>query len=135
MNEILPGLYLGDATDAQGIFAGELFCVLESGPPNPGRTRFWVPILQPRAESPFGFYAIRERLNLAAVVIEAVVKSGYELLVHCGAGAERSPLTLAWYLVKRGFFPDLTAAYIFLQSRRPQVEDRQAWLEPEGGAR
>jgi protein-tyrosine phosphatase len=134
MDEILPGLYLGDASDANDIaFAGELLCVLEQGTTNPGRTRFWVPILQPRSDSPFGFYAVRERLDLTAVVVEAVRKSGRNILVHCGAGVERSPLTVVWYLVRHGHFSTLDAAYEFLKGKRPRVEDRQIWLEPLKG--
>lgn len=63
---------------------------------------------------------------------------GGRVLVHCGAGMERSPLTIAWYLVKYhgDVFPDLDAAYDYIKRLRPIVQDRQSWLPwtPEGKA-
>jgi protein-tyrosine phosphatase len=70
------------------------------------------------------------RLNDAAEIIDNVRGQGERVLVHCGGGMERSPLTVAWYLVKhhREEFPDLDAAYDYIKRLRPIVQDRQSWL-------
>lgn len=50
------------------------------------------------------------------------------VLVHCYAGIERSPLTVAvWLVANRGY--TLEEAYILLQSKRDIVEHRGLWLE------
>jgi protein-tyrosine phosphatase len=50
------------------------------------------------------------------------------LLVHCGAGVERSPLTVAWWMTKR-LHLTFDEAYAWLKRQRPQIEDRRSWIE------
>lgn len=79
-------------------------------------------------------WAVPERLDLAAQWIERWQRdSPVPLLVHCGAGIERSPLTLAWWLIARGDCPDFQAAYRELMELRPIVANRLSWIPP--GAR
>lgn len=90
-----------------------------------------MPILEyPDTERPSNGCAKADALDKAAAVIHEQLPKG-PFLVHCGIGFERSPLTVAWYLVKHhgDKFPDMTAAYAQLKARRPIVEDRQHWLE------
>lgn len=49
------------------------------------------------------------------------------VLVHCGAGAERSPLTVAVWMTQR-FALSLDQAYAWLIARREAVQDRRSWL-------
>jgi predicted protein tyrosine phosphatase len=150
-DEIVPNLFLGDLADAK-IFPGERLCVLEGKPSYPGMTH-WIPILQllPPWHEPLmtereGFVgwedfehnqdvagrlmASRAKLNEAADLISSRLESGARLLVHCIAGIERSPLTVAWWLCKTRRYSDMREAYKFLQSIRPVVEDRRHWIEP-----
>jgi protein-tyrosine phosphatase len=59
------------------------------------------------------------------------IVGGNPLLVHCAAGIERSPLTIAWFLRKSGRFTTLNSAYSYLQGLRPVVADRREWLPEE----
>jgi len=53
-----------------------------------------------------------------------------QILVHCAAGIERSPLAVAWWMVTIRDHPACTwdDAYKFILSKRPQVEDRRYWI-------
>jgi protein-tyrosine phosphatase len=81
------------------------------------------------ADVPQGLVA-KSALDKCADKISELVKDRFNVLVHCGAGIERSPLAVAWYLVKTGQSDNLDAAYKFLSSKRPQIQDRQQWIEP-----
>lgn len=52
------------------------------------------------------------------------------VLVHCGAGVERSPLTIAWTMANM-FNITLDEAYKWIIGRRPIVQNRQAWIHHE----
>jgi protein-tyrosine phosphatase len=49
------------------------------------------------------------------------------VLVHCGAGVERSPLVVAMWMTAR-FNVSLDEAYAWIKAHRPQIEDRRQWL-------
>jgi hypothetical protein len=49
------------------------------------------------------------------------------LLVHCGAGVERSPLTVVWWM-RRRFGLGFDTSYVWLQKRRPCIADRRMWI-------
>jgi hypothetical protein len=127
-HEILPGLWVGDCESALiGIsrdFA--VLNVLETGA-IPGESH--IPILLPLSyRSPAdGVLAYRVRLDNAVKWIEE--NKSRQMLVHCGAGIERSPLTVAWYMCRRRVVADLDQAYTCLIKRRPVVQDRRMWLE------
>jgi protein-tyrosine phosphatase len=128
VDQIIDGLWVGNRKDAQSLpDPRRSLCVLEvakRGPTLP--EQHWIPILE---GWPNDCRANREALDKAADLIHAELAHG-DFLVHCGIGVERSPLTVAWYLVKhhKEAYPDLNAAYAQIQSRRPIVQDRQKWL-------
>lgn len=123
---VLGELYVGDWQDAL-TFEGERLCVLEGSVNYPGMTR-QIPILEINHT---GAVATRRRLDLAADFITERIKTNTKLLVHCAAGIERSPLAVAWWLVKDGHMPDLETAYKYLQLVLPIVGDRRHWIEAE----
>src|SRR5579884_2643613 len=58
---------------------------------------------------------------------DALLKDGKKVLLHCGAGIERSPLACVWFLhTKRNM--DFDEAYEFVKEKRPIVADRRTWL-------
>ena len=72
--------------------------------------------------------ALPELLDAAANIIDKRWAGlNPPLLVHCGAGVERSPLTVAWWM-RRRFGLDFDRGYAWLQSRRPCVADRRLWI-------
>lgn len=132
MNEIEPNLYLGDwrAGEAAPLSVSTL-CVIET--PEWQRYEgmsYYVPILD-HDESTLAFIpprALIHKLDEACEIIDDHILNSEPLLVHCWAGIERSPLTLAYWLVKSKRQPNLDEAYKFLKSKRPIVEDRRTWL-------
>ena len=66
-------------------------------------------------------------LDTIASAIDDALANGRRVLVHCGAGSERAPLTIAWFLNRRRAM-SLDAAYELLKRKRPMVKDRRAWL-------
>ena len=119
-------LWLGNLEDAKGAY-DERLCVLE-GLINYRGLTWHVPVLRPFEEDP-KMRASRRQLDLAADLISKRLHAGIKLLVHCGAGVERSPLTCAWYLVNYEGHASLNLAYDYLRSHRNIVQDRQTWLE------
>ena len=120
-NEVLPRLWIGtpatcDVARQEGLFC---LCVLEESHNQPGCTHF--PILKGPMQAPI------DRVMLAGHYIDRFIDHGPGILVHCGGGAERSPLVVAVWMCKR-FNMDLDEAYAWLKSRRQQVEDRRRWL-------
>lgn len=66
-------------------------------------------------------------LDRMARVIDAQLKAGKKVLVHCVHAHERSPLAVAWYLAWTGRLT-MEAAYRFVKARHPSTEDRLQWL-------
>lgn len=132
-----PNLYVGNWDDArQARTKGwDTLCVIETPPTDKykGMT-YYVPILEHDEFSMAMFppLAIQSQLDKCSEIIDHYLsfKGGSPLLVHCYAGIERSPLTLAYWLVKTCRKADLNEAYAFLKSIRPIVEDRRLWLPP-----
>jgi hypothetical protein len=127
-HEILPGLWVGDCESALIAISRDfaVLNVLEAGA-IPGESH--IPILSPLSyRSPAdGVLAYRVRLDNAVKWIQE--NKSRQMLVHCGAGIERSPLTVAWYMCRRRVVADLDQAYTCLIKRRPAVQDRRMWLE------
>jgi protein-tyrosine phosphatase len=112
-------------------FDGMRLCVHECIPHYEG-SFIHIPILSKRPNGPTdrtGAVVNMDQLNKAVDVIDDYMKRGEKLLVHCKGGVERSPLTLAWYLVHRANqFSTLCQAYGYLKSKRPVVSKRLIWL-------
>lgn len=133
-NQIVPGLFLGDWADGKfnGFIGTHTLCVIETNPLDryEGIT-YYIPILDHSEEtylSDLPPKALISKLDEACTIIDDHLLNNEPLLVHCWAGIERSPLTLAYYLVKSHKMANLDEAYKFLKSKRPIVEDRREWL-------
>jgi hypothetical protein len=114
--EIITNLFLGDLQDASG-FNGMIISVLpDAMAAEPERT-IRIPFLANG----------RATLDTTSALIDAGLRLGMRVLVHCEEGCERAPLVLAWFLkTRRGMTFD--EAYALIKSRRPIVKDRRAWL-------
>jgi len=121
-NEILPRLWIGtcascDAARAQGYRA---ICVLEQSHTSDARCQHQC-VLGDDGKIK------REWLYPVIYLIDELYKERQRLLVHCGAGVERSPLVVAmWMTSSLGL--TLDEAYAWLKLHRPQIEDRRQWL-------
>lgn len=128
MNEIIPGLWIGDLDDALAIHKTrefDLICVLESWLGRWVNMRIWQPLLGGTETG-----QVKQRsLNKVARFIEALLELDQKVLVFCGYGEERSVLAVAWYLVWSKRVKDLDAAYELIKLKRPQARDRRAWIE------
>ena len=110
------------------------------GPNGSGKSTL-LEILQGRVRPDSGEVAVRKGTRLECVlqisefaegetirsVIDKALAEGRRVLVHCGAGSERAPLTVAWFLNRRRAM-SLEEAYTLLKRKRPIVQDRRAWL-------
>jgi len=68
-----------------------------------------------------------KNLDKIADLIEKKLKQGKRVIVNCGAGMERSPLTIAWYLYRKkgmGF----RNAYQFVKDKHRATRDVECWL-------
>lgn len=130
-SEIQPGLYLSGYYEWPLDYRGDILCVLEQRPDDEPERAMWVPILEGVGANN-GAYPRQVRANLgqldaAADIIHDHVAEGVPLVVHCGGGIERSPLAMAWYLFRKCNL-SLDEAYTLIRSKRPIIQDRQAWL-------
>src|SRR5579864_5567168 len=112
MTEIIENLFVGDLNDAQSGFDGLIVCVLPEGPIDETPNVAWIPFLAEGIGS----------LDITASVIDNALTGGRRVLVHCGSGSERAPLTVAWFLNRRRAM-SLDAAYDLLKRKRPIVQD------------
>jgi len=115
-SEIIPNLYLGDLQDAAR-FGGMIISVLPDSMAAEPRRTIHLPFLANG----------RATLDTSSALIDAGLRLGMPVLVHCEEGCERAPLVVAWFLkTRRGMTID--AAYALIKNRRPIVKDRRAWL-------
>lgn len=137
MNQIEEHLYLGDWND--GVRSSYLpdimtICVIETPEYDRyERMGYYCPILEHDAHS-LAFVPPRANIDMldrACDIIDRHLLEGRDLLVHCWAGIERSPLTLAYWLIRSNRRVNLDGAYRFLKHIRPEVEDRREWLPRE----
>lgn len=115
-SEIITNLFLGDLQDAAR-FDGMIISVLPDPMPAEPKRTIRLPFLANG----------RATLDSISALIDAGLRRGMPLLVHCEEGCERAPLAVAWFLkTRRGM--TLDEAYALIKSRRPIVRDRRSWL-------
>jgi predicted protein tyrosine phosphatase len=136
ISEIVDHVFIGDAYDAKN-WERRIICVLESRPESEPSRAFILPILKTVSwmgqldTRPDGsIHADTEVLDLVADMIDTFVKREEDVLVHCGAGIERSPLSVVWYLHKKKGL-SIEEAYRIVIAARPQVMNRSVWLDGE----
>jgi len=124
-HEVLPGLWIGDAgACVLAVPNWNCISVLESPCMVKHCEHHRILGIGACAELPF--------LSAAADAIDRLWSQRLytPLLVHCGAGVERSPLTVAWWMGRR-FQIDMDRAYAWLKAHRPVVEDRRSWIRKD----
>ena len=137
ITKICNRVFLGDAQDAKN-WGGRILCVLENRPPDEPPHAIIIPILrlvhnkvanqmQLQTRDDGQIHADVRMLDIVADVINLSVARGEDILVHCGAGIERGPLAVAWYLHK---YKDMSIedAYKMIKSMRKETADRSVWL-------
>lgn len=127
MNRIIKDLYIGDAVDA--IKCSNEFYILSVTDEKPKQLRgTWIPLFSKSSLKKTNRekkYVRIIQLNKAIKLIENVLIRG-KVLVHCGAGIERSPLVVAWYLHKKKGVT-LDEAYCLIMKKR-DVMNRTEWI-------
>ena len=73
-------------------------------------------------------------LDAIADEVARYLALGRMVLVHCVQAHERSPLAIAWYLVKSKRAKNLTAAYDIVCAKHPPTERRMQWAGAAGAA-
>lgn len=125
-------LFVGDWNDAQ-VFKqpgfpgadgkGKCICVLENA--SYGHMDDYFPIRNnpmPTGETN------TDTIEAACKKIDEYLDAGFNVIVHCAAGIERSPLTCVYWMRSRGIHSTLGAAYTHVKIIRSQVADRTHWL-------
>ena len=120
---VYPGLFVGDMADAKAAPPDFfILCVLENRPPDEPPNATHIPFL-------VNGKADMKQVDIILDVIDRQIQANRQILVHCGAGIERSPLICTLYLHKRVGLP-LDDAWKLVQQKRPQAQDRRGWLQP-----
>lgn len=119
-SEVIHNLYVCGMYEWPAEFAGLLVCVLEDRPIEEPTKAVHVPILDDNGK------AVIKQLDIVSDIIAAHIQHG-PVVIHCGAGIERSPLAVVWYLHReRGL--SFAEAYAFVMAKRSVVQDRMGWL-------
>ena len=114
-DEIIDGLWIGDLDDVidPDVYKREFERVINV-----------LNIIEPDDNG----YVDADVLDALAVIINASLNSRCErVLVHCGAGIERSPLVVVYYLWKFKQYT-LNQAYELVQEKRQIVQNRSHWI-------
>lgn len=74
-------------------------------------------------------YVEPKLLDAFATLINAYLTANKKVLVHCWAGMERSPLVVAWWMMKYCKYKRFADAYTVLQARRKIIVDCTHWVE------
>lgn len=114
-------LFLGNKIGALS-FYGSILCVLEDPHCQHRTEAHHIAILHDGM-------AMKAKLDECAAYIDTELALCHDVLVHCSAGMERSPLTIAWWMVKTGVVQSIQEAYKILMIARPIVQDREHWIE------
>ena len=126
MNQIRPHLYLGDMNDgAEAVPYMAVLCVMWANEPNVP-----VGVKQIQTTDYDGMnppFTLTDKMDEAADWIHDRIVEGQNVLVHCAYGVERSPLTVAWYLMRYEGL-NLTEAYETVLSQHPQAQYQGTWL-------
>lgn len=137
VTQIFNRLYLGNFEDMVewGTKRGNqtVICVLENSVLENFERKMlssrtiYLPVLEDD-ESFSGQRAPERNLKLIAEEIEQQLKiPKHKVLVACGAGIERSPLAIMWYLFTKKSMT-LNAAYEYVKRLRPIIMDRRSWI-------
>lgn len=128
-SKIMDHLYLGEFSDVsfyvRDFPEGEILCVLENRPEKEPPNAFQIPIIDLQN---FGYRVKEKQLMLTFNFINRVLKEKQDLLVHCMAGQERSPLVIAYFLANN-FGITLDQAYKKIKKKRPQIFNRSDWIK------
>lgn len=71
----------------------------------------------------------------AASWLDDMKHRGLPCLVHCSGGIHRSAAVVVYWLITRGHFRSVEAAYEYVRARRPEIEPRPNWLPLNGNSR
>ena len=126
MNEIIPGLFIGDGMEAcNDILTKDMIriCVSEKLPSIPWAHH--IAFMVPNEEGELR--ADIEKLNTIAMLIGTALCAGRKAMVFCGAGMERSPLAVTWYLYQYRRIT-LDKAWQTVKEKRTCAIDRRDWL-------
>lgn len=130
-NEIISNLFVGDMQDAAQFEKdnpeGIIICVLEQRWDAEPIKAIRIPILESTPVSQYSGKAFNSQLNAISDLIIKYLGESKKILVHCAAGIERSPLTVAYHLSRtKGI--SISDAYKLVFEKRPQAQDRSSWL-------
>jgi Dual specificity phosphatase, catalytic domain len=127
ISKIIGPIYVGSWEGAKDFKGGVLFVHHDIQWYTKG---LHIPLLSKRPNSATdrsGAKVNLGNLELIMEVIETHFQTDNPLLIHCKGGVERSPLSVASWLVKYHNWT-LDRAYFNLKQLRPVVEDRREWL-------
>ena len=137
MTEILPRLFLGDryAAERLGLFVPPGWhCISVTEYDGRGGRKDEIPN-EPYGAARIPFmnipdkYTRRSTLDDIVVTIDAFLDAGKKVLVHCVQSKERSPLVIAWYLMRKQHAATLDAAYDRVCELHPRTERRISWVQ------
>lgn len=81
----------------------------------------WIPV-------PDGYAPSQEQMDMGTALIDAAVKGGKKVYVHCSNGHGRSPTLVAAYLIRyQG--KSLDEATQFVKNKRPEVHIEDTQME------
>ncbi|MHB8483521.1 MAG: dual specificity protein phosphatase family protein [Nitrospiria bacterium] len=108
-SKILENLYLGDWQDGLS-FDGDVINVLdkeEMGEDQKfNKNAIWIPVVEYLHISAKGVSIPRAnitRLDSVLKLVDTLLAEDLKVLIHCGAGMERSPLAVVWILRQRNY--------------------------------
>ncbi len=133
--EIVPGLFVGDryaAEDMGAVVPRGWHCISVTEYDGTHDRKNEIPN-EPVGSKSYPFMRLHnpERIAMLDAIADEIQKFRFadkRVLVHCVQAKERSPLAIAWYLVRYHYARDLNAAYAMVIEKHPRAERRDAWV-------
>lgn len=134
-SEIVPSLFVGDryaAEELGAIVPAGWHCISVTEYDGKLRAKNEIPN-EPIGSKSFPFMHAHGTARIAmldaiADEIAAFRTRDKRVLVHCVHAHERSPLAIAWYLVRHQYARDLGVAYAMVIDKHPRAERRDNWV-------
>jgi predicted protein tyrosine phosphatase len=136
VNAILPNLFIGNYQGCEYARAHGMLtlCVADPGShglePNHGKVCSLVPVTTNAGPDMLPPDATNVTNTASLDLIASWISTHWhehQLYIHCMAGAERSPLTVVWFLCKT-FELSVEDAYTWVKLHRAETQDRRSWL-------
>ncbi len=132
-SEILPNLFVGNSDAGLACSTDKDFFIIDVRDDNICHSVYYTAVAEHMWQSLFPEHDMFshiisiDNLDFIVDIIEQKMAEGKKVIVHCGAGVERSPLVCTWFMHKKKGM-EFKQAYEFVKNKHHDTRDISDWL-------